>query len=267
MSGVITAAAVGVASLGAEAYNMSQSAGAAGTAASASQTALQMAAQEAQYAPAIAGTGSWQEQIAQTLGNYQTQYNANANQQYGLTTSAEQQALALMANPSSIANTPEYQFQLQQGNQAVTASMAAQGYLGSGNMATSLENYAQGLASTSYNTQLQQLLSAAGQTGSLATSYAGLTNSALGTASSAISGATSGYTNAAAALGGAAGSAGTAANAAGTAASTTNSTLSAMNSLSSLAGYTANGIWGGLSYGSNSGAASSGLANSNLGYI
>lgn len=53
-------------------------------------------------------------------------------------------------DPSQIASTPEYQFQLQQGNDAVQASAAAKGGLFSGNTLRGLTQYSQGLASTSY---------------------------------------------------------------------------------------------------------------------
>lgn len=46
--------------------------------------------------------------------------------------------------------TPGYQFQLQQGEQAVNNSQAANGGLLSGNTLAGLNNYAQGLASTNY---------------------------------------------------------------------------------------------------------------------
>jgi hypothetical protein len=58
------------------------------------------------------------------------------------------------------AATPGYQFQLQQGEQALQNSAAAQGGLLSGGTATALDQYSQGLASTDYqqvyNNALQQ---------------------------------------------------------------------------------------------------------------
>jgi len=53
-------------------------------------------------------------------------------------------------DPSQIQNTPEYQFQLQQGTQAVQQSAAASGSLLSGGTLKALDQYSQGLASTAY---------------------------------------------------------------------------------------------------------------------
>lgn len=53
-------------------------------------------------------------------------------------------------DPSQIANTPEYQFQLGQGMEAVQNSAAARGGLFSGNTLKGITQYGQGLASTSY---------------------------------------------------------------------------------------------------------------------
>lgn len=53
-------------------------------------------------------------------------------------------------DPSQIANTPEYKFQLQQGTQALDQSAAARGGLLSGGQLKGITQYGQGLASTSY---------------------------------------------------------------------------------------------------------------------
>lgn len=53
-------------------------------------------------------------------------------------------------DPSQIASTPEYQFALQQGSQAVQQSAAANGLLNSGGTLKGLEQYGQGLASQTY---------------------------------------------------------------------------------------------------------------------
>jgi len=53
-------------------------------------------------------------------------------------------------DPNSVSSTPEYQFQLQQGLQALQRSSAATGSLQGGGLAKSLDQYSQGLASTSY---------------------------------------------------------------------------------------------------------------------
>lgn len=58
---------------------------------------------------------------------------------------------------TALQNTPGYQFQLQQGDNALTAQAAATGQLASGNTALALSNYNQGLAGTTYNNYVSQL--------------------------------------------------------------------------------------------------------------
>lgn len=54
-------------------------------------------------------------------------------------------------------NSTGYQFQLQQGTDAITGNAASKGLLNSGATGKSLENYGQNLASTSFNNYLGQL--------------------------------------------------------------------------------------------------------------
>ncbi|MGA3015942.1 MAG: hypothetical protein ABSF62_02400 [Bryobacteraceae bacterium] len=61
-------------------------------------------------------------------------------------------------NPSDLQDTPGYQFQLQQGLRGVNASGAASGLLNSGATAKAADQFAQGLASTTYNQQYQNAL-------------------------------------------------------------------------------------------------------------
>lgn len=58
----------------------------------------------------------------------------------------------------SLQNTPGYQFQLQQGNNAINAQAAATGSLASGNTALALSNYNQGLAGTTYQNAVSNLM-------------------------------------------------------------------------------------------------------------
>jgi len=74
------------------------------------------------------------------------------------------QLAQLISDPSSVKNLPGYQFQMQQGTDAVARQMAASGFLGSGNEATALEQYGQGLASSFYGQQTSLLASLAGLT-------------------------------------------------------------------------------------------------------
>jgi ElaB/YqjD/DUF883 family membrane-anchored ribosome-binding protein len=54
--------------------------------------------------------------------------------------------------------TPGYQFQLQQGTQAIDENAAANGTLMSGNTGTALQNYGQGLAQNAYQSTYQNAL-------------------------------------------------------------------------------------------------------------
>lgn len=73
-----------------------------------------------------------------------------------------QKLMALMADPSSITKDPGYQFQFDQGKQAVTRGMAARGFLDSGNEGIALEQYGQNFAKSAYNDRLTQLAGLAG---------------------------------------------------------------------------------------------------------
>ena len=59
-------------------------------------------------------------------------------------------------NPQDVANDPAYQFQLQQGLQAVQRAAAATGTLGSGGTLKALTNYGQGVASSYENQDYNQ---------------------------------------------------------------------------------------------------------------
>lgn len=65
----------------------------------------------------------------------------------------------LLANPSSVTQTPGYQFALGQGNEAINRSAAAKGMLNSGNVLAELAKYGQGMASQGYQQQLNNLQS------------------------------------------------------------------------------------------------------------
>ena len=61
-------------------------------------------------------------------------------------------------NPADLANTPGYKFQLQQGLDALQNSASATGGLGGGNTLKALMGYGQGLASETYQQQLQDYM-------------------------------------------------------------------------------------------------------------
>lgn len=73
-----------------------------------------------------------------------------------------QKLMALMADPASITKDPGYQFQLEQGEQAVERRMASKGYLGSGNEGIALEQYGQDYAKSAYNDKITQFAGLAG---------------------------------------------------------------------------------------------------------
>ena len=68
----------------------------------------------------------------------------------------------LIKNPSSVTSTPGYEFQLQQGLNAVQGSAAAGGMLNSGNTLAALTKYGEDYASTQYNNQALLLAQLAG---------------------------------------------------------------------------------------------------------
>lgn len=74
----------------------------------------------------------------------------------------------------TLQNTPGYQFQLQQGNNAINAQAAATGQNASGNQALALSNYNQGLAGTTYNNYVSQLQPYLGASNSAAGGIAGV---------------------------------------------------------------------------------------------
>ena len=70
---------------------------------------------------------------------------------------------ALMANPSSVTSTPGYQFQLGQGVQAIDRSALAPGGTGAGGAElAALDTFGQGLASSFYQTDLNNLMQLSG---------------------------------------------------------------------------------------------------------
>src|SRR5258706_9721528 len=70
----------------------------------------------------------------------------------------------LIADPSSVTKLPGYQFNKDQGTQAVARQMAGSGFLGSGNEAIALTKYGQDYANNAYATQAALLGQFAGLT-------------------------------------------------------------------------------------------------------
>ncbi len=93
-------------------------------------------------------------------------------------------------NYSSFQESPDYQFTLQQGTQALDRSAAARGSLYSGGQQADLMQYGQGLASQQYNNYYNKLASLAGMGQSAASALAGVGNTyANATANNAYQGA------------------------------------------------------------------------------
>jgi hypothetical protein len=147
--------------------------------------------------PAVAASGALNQGINTGLGAYnqyagQGQNALNTNyasalqpfqQNYATATGGMNQLGNLLGlggasgNASalqSLQNTPGYQFQLQQGNNAVLANQAATGQLASGNTDLALQKYGQGLAGTTYQNAVQNLQPYLGMAQSSAQGVGGL---------------------------------------------------------------------------------------------
>src|SRR5262249_14323874 len=72
------------------------------------------------------------------------------------------QLLALMSDPNSVTKLPGYQFQFDQGAEAVSRKMASKGYAGSGNLGTALTEYGQNFASSYFDKEATRLATLAG---------------------------------------------------------------------------------------------------------
>ena len=99
---------------------------------------------------------------SQQLGYEQQTLPAKAaatNAVYQATATGANKLNSLLTNPSSIADTPGYQWAYNQGLEAVNRTAAAKGLLGSGNRLYDLVNYGQGKASQTYNDTFNQLSS------------------------------------------------------------------------------------------------------------
>lgn len=69
----------------------------------------------------------------------------------------QNQLQGLLSDPSKIQQTPGYQFDIEQGNQAINRSAAAKGMGSSGGILAELAKYGQGMASKEYGTQVNRL--------------------------------------------------------------------------------------------------------------
>lgn len=94
-------------------------------------------------------------------------------------------------------NSTGYNFQLQQGSDAITGNAASKGVLNSGSTAKALTTYGQNLASTDFNNYLGQLGSAATLQGQNAAGYTNTVNQGVGAAEAVGQAGTTGGANAA----------------------------------------------------------------------
>src|ERR1017187_5751836 len=118
----------------------------------------------AAIAAIFAGIGQTNSQN-QTAQSYTTQSQADAaylNPYGAYRDAAAQQLAALQKDPSSVSNTPGFNFALQQGLGAVSNRDNRSFGVGAGSTNPDLMNYAQGLASKTYNDPVSQLQAQAG---------------------------------------------------------------------------------------------------------
>jgi hypothetical protein len=115
----------------------------------ATQAQLQMFNQtQANEAPYLAAGGNALQTLMQGEGLTTGQNNANV----------ANGSLTAAFNPANLAQTPGYQFTMQQGLQALLDSQSATGGVGGGNTLKAITQYGQGLASTTYQQQLQDYM-------------------------------------------------------------------------------------------------------------
>ena len=133
-----------------------------------SPAALNASSPDWQKGPSTASTlaanqAAWQNQLTplqQNLTEAQAQQTAlqqMANNWNTTYTPTQPQAFTGAQASAYLANTPGYQFQLQQGNEQILRNQAAVGNLGTGNTQVDLMNYGQGLAQNTYNNYMGYL--------------------------------------------------------------------------------------------------------------
>lgn len=139
---------------------------------SASKSAAQSAANAAQQ-----GANAQERMFNTTQANYAPQILLGQN----ASTMLEHLTGAIGGKPdySGFNNSPGYKFSLDQGTQAINKQAAASGGLYSSNTLAAQNNYAQGQASTQYNSYINQLLTMAGL-GNAASSGTGTAATATG---------------------------------------------------------------------------------------
>lgn len=103
-----------------------------------------------------------QTQNAANFTKQANQYGTILNPYGAYRDAAAQKLQALQADPSSIVNTPGYKFSLQQGEGAIGTADNKRFGVGAGSTNPDLMNFAQGLASKTYNDTINQYSAQAG---------------------------------------------------------------------------------------------------------
>lgn len=149
-------------------------------------TGDQQAAAQAQITGLNAGNAQATGNINQGIGAINTNYTAALQpylQNYGTANAGTTQLGNVLGlnGPAgnnqamqTLQNTPGYQFQLQQGDNAINAQAAATGMNASGNQALALSKFNQGLAGTTYNNYVSQLQPYLGASNAAAGGVAGV---------------------------------------------------------------------------------------------
>lgn len=148
-----------------------------------------MAVTTAIAAVASAGAGIYGASQSSSIGHHADMRGAaifNEQQQYA------QKLQQLMDNPASVKDLPGYQFNFDQGAQAVARQMGASGYAGSGNEATALEKFGAGYADQAYSTQANLLASLSGLTSQNPAQYSQVATQAQGQSFQQLSSALAG---------------------------------------------------------------------------
>lgn len=110
------------------------------------------------------GGGQWTDSFGNPIQDIGQYTRSKELQSSGSDFSNEQNQLsALLSDPSKIQQTAGYQFDVDQGNQAINRSAAARGQLGGGGVLAELAKYGQGMASKEYGNQVSRLSELIGQ--------------------------------------------------------------------------------------------------------
>jgi len=106
-------------------------------------------------------TGTWTSPSGSKVGDLPGYVGMETQRQAGANLTPYLQAYQnLITNPASVAETPQYKFAMEQGQQAIERGAAAKGMLNSGNVLAELEKYGSGLAGQQVGQQANLLSNA-----------------------------------------------------------------------------------------------------------